>query len=93
MKLTREQLLEIKEFLEYIKLNTTFKERKSLVILSGVDLTLILSILYCLFEETSDIDLIIQGFSAIGVTTSILVLLLNIYKKEKEQSADKVLKR
>ena len=93
MKLNKNQLGEIKEFLEYLKLNTTVKEKKALVTLSGVDITLILSTLYCLFEETSDFDFIAQGFSAIGVTTGILVLLFSVYKKEKDKSNSKVLKR
>ena len=93
MKLNKKQLEEMKEFLEYLKLNTTIKEKKALVTLSGVDLTLILSTLYCILEEIDDVSLIIQGFSAIGVTTGILVVLLNIYKEEKEKSKHKVLKK
>ena len=93
MKLTREQLLEIKEFLEYIKLNTTLKERKSLFTLSGVDLLLFFYFFYSILEDVEDVCFIVEILFGIGATSGILCFLINFYKKDYDKSKSKLLKR
>ena len=93
LKFTKEQLLEIKDFFEYVKVNTTLKERKSLFTLSSVDLLLLFSFFYSIFEDGKDVDLIMYTLFGVGVTSGILGFLSDFYKKDYDKSKYKSLKR
>ena len=79
MKLNKNELKEMKCFLEYLSNNTTLKEKKSFVTLGGIDILLIINSVWCLLEENSNIDFILQSLGVTGITTGILIAMFAIY--------------
>lgn len=93
MKLNKNDLKEMKCFLEYLSNKTTLKEKKALVTIGGIDSLLIINSVWCLLEENKNIDFILQSLGVTGITTGILIAMIVIYfdmYKENEISKKRI---
>lgn len=86
MDMDKEKLIKMREFLNFVKMNYTLREKKGILILSLVDMIFIGCFMYELFDNPHDIEGIVHSLTGVGVTSGILLgmgLSYNSIYKEK----------
>lgn len=85
MKFNKEQLLKVKEFLKYINKKSSKKEKKTLLLLSAIDIDYTIYIIYSLLENQEELELFITNIAGFGASTSMLIMIIIKYMKDFKQ--------
>lgn len=79
MAFNKTQLIKIRELLYLLQDKVPFRKKVSLVVASTLDVSVLGTTIYNLILDDKDIELIIQGLLASGITTGVIIAVIINY--------------